>query len=110
MPSSAFTPESNENLEQEVPDDPLDLNIPAEADEQIPSTNQQEVELTEEKFQAEQRRLKLVELEASIAAKRQVVQTQMQIEANEAAQEQFYLDAARAQRALAKYLEARLGK
>ena len=110
MPSSAFTPEGNDTLEQDVPESTASLNIPTGTDEQIPITNQQEVELTEEKFQAEQRRLKLVELEASIAAKRQVVQTQMQIEANEAAQEQFYLDAARAQRALAKYLEARLGK
>ena len=59
--------------------------------------------MTQEEFLAEHRRLKLLEQKAAIEAKQQLTR-------NLKAQEEFYKEAANAQRAVAAFLEAKLGK
>ena len=76
----------------------------------------EEATMTEEQFQSAQRKLKLKEMELQNEAKKQFAETQKetqetqkQIRATQAAQQEYYIQAARAQAALANYLEAKLG-
>ena len=76
----------------------------------------EEATMTEEQFQSAQRKLKLKEMELQNEAKKQFAETQKetqetqkQIRATQAAQQEYYIQAARAQQALANYLEAKLG-
>ena len=72
--------------------------------------------LTEEQFLVRQRKLKLEEMVLQNEAKKafaetqkETAETQKQIRATRAAEQEYYLQAARAQAALANYLEAKLG-
>ena len=115
-----FSPNQDIALEEERPStafmpddiDPLaHTGSTRDTNQQVTTpTAQEEPVMTEEKFESEQRKLKLIDMELSIEAKKQVIKTQQQIEANHAAQEQFFLDAAKAQRTYAKYMEAKLGE